>query len=797
MDGQRAASVVVGQDSFGRRLRALREAAGYTQEELAERAGLTAHGVSALERGTRTRPYPHTIRALGAALGASDQELARLRDAVPRRRPPSTSQVATGRSDGHATRSLPVATTGLVGREREFSELVGLLRRREARLVTLTGTGGVGKTCLSVAVADTVSDVFPDGTTFVTLAAVSEAELVLPAIAQAMGVGGAHGSTVEAQVTDHLRTLRHLLVLDNFEHLPAAAPAVARLVAGCPDLTVLVSSRAPLRVTGECEFPVPPLGLPPAHQPDAAAVTASPAGLLLLTRAVAVTPGFAVTQGNAGAVAAICHRLAGIPLALELAAARLRFLPPEALLARLDDALTLGGARDLPARQRTMRATIDWSYGLLTEDQQRLFRRLAVFSGGFTLDAAEAIGACTGATAPAPGLIESVEVLGLLEALVEQSLVTVTPDHDQPRYVMLEPIAQYARTLLAGSAEATKVRHGHAAYYLALAEQAAPHFAYADQLEWLHRVEADNVNVTAAMDWALANGHADIAGRMGWALWLYWYLRGQLQLRRPVVEAMLEHDLPDAVRVRVLIVAGNMAAGDGDLDLAGRRWRHALDLARASGDHDGQGHALYGVAIAALHTGDLSAAEQALRRSGSIAVGLGAAGEWLYAQTRVWLGTVRMAGGDPTDALAHFGAGLAAARQRGDRLTTCIALHNVAQAAVAKGDYEAAGAHLREGTRLCQQTGDLANLAYYLDALAVVHAGRGEPERVATLLGAAQSLRELPSSKAYVYHRPDDKPRQRAAEQARAALGDDAYDDAVDAGRSMLSDDAVAYALTS
>jgi predicted ATPase len=597
-------------------------------------------------------------------------------------------------------------------------------------------------------------------------------------------------------VVEHLRTARHLVVLDNFEHLSAAAPAVARLVARCPGTMVLVSSRAPLRVTGEREFPVLPLDLPPAHDPDVAAVTASPSGSLLVARAGAVTPGFSVTQANAADLAAICHRLAGIPLALELAAARLRFLPPAALLARLDDALALSGARDLPARQRTMRATIDWSYGLLTEDQRRLFRRLAVFSGRFTLDAVEAIGGCLDVTAPTPDGNGSSEVLGLLEVLVEQSLVTVTPGHDQARYSMLEPIAQYARTLLAGSVEATKVRHRHARYFLALAEQAESRFAYADQLAWLHRVESENANLAVAMEWALANGHADITGRMGWALWLYWYMRGQLQVRRPVMEAVLEHDVPDAVRVRVLIIAGNMAAGGGAMDLAGRRWQQALDLAQGVGDHAGEASARFGVAIAALQAGDLPTAEDMLRASSAIAATLGADGQWLYAHTRIWSGTARMAGGDPVGALPHFADGLTAARERGDRLTTCIALHNLAEAAIADGDFDLAGDHLREGARLCEETGDLANLAYYFDALAVVHAGRGDPQRVATLLGAAQSLRELPSARAYVYHRPDETSRQRAAEAARAALGDDAYDDAVDAGRSMLPEEAVAYAVT-
>jgi predicted ATPase len=289
---------------------------------------------------------------------------------------------------------------------------------------------------------------------YVALAPIVDPALVLPTIGRSVGMGPVEGLDVETLVTEHLRPLSRLLVLDNFEHLADAAPQIARLVAACPHLTVLVASRAALRVRGETEYPVSPLALPPGGAPDPAQVAASPACSLFLDRARSVAPGFALTGANAAAVAAICRRLAGIPLALELAAARTRVLDPEALLARLDEAMARGGARDLPERQQTMRATLDWSHGLLRPEEQRLFRRLSVFTGGFTLDAAEAVAGDADGEA---------DVLGLLEGLVEQSLVVVRSDQDgRLRYGMLEPIAQYARSVLE-EPEATDAGRAHAA----------------------------------------------------------------------------------------------------------------------------------------------------------------------------------------------------------------------------------------------------------------------------------------------------------------------------------------------
>ena len=393
--------------SLATTLRALREAAGLSQEELAERAGLSSHAISALERGTRTRPYPHTVRALCDALDADAASRAALIASVPARgrstHAPSDSAVPP--------RTLPMPATSLLGREHDLERAVALVA--EHRLVTLTGMGGVGKTRMALAVAVAVQDRFADGVAFVDLAPLRSADEVLPSIADAVDAHAMGTAGVTSAIVERLHGQRTLLVLDNVEHLLEVAPRIAALVETAPGLTVLATSRAPLRIRGEIEVAVEPLAVPGNDNN-----LSGPAASLLLERAQAVNPGWGTAPEDQPAVAAVCLRLAGIPLALELAAVRARLLDPGQLLDRLDVAL-LAGARDLPERQRTMRATLDWSYGLLTVEEQRLLRLLSVFVGGFQLEDAESVVALTGG-------LSGHEVLDVLQALSEQSLVVGT-----------------------------------------------------------------------------------------------------------------------------------------------------------------------------------------------------------------------------------------------------------------------------------------------------------------------------------------------------------------------------------
>jgi predicted ATPase/transcriptional regulator with XRE-family HTH domain len=766
---------------FGTRLRALRERAGLTQEELAERAGLSAQAIGALERGARSRPYPSTVRALVGALRAFTGDQASLL-VGGRGTGGADSRDAPGPSSGAIAGALPVPVTALVGREDDVSEITAALLKPEVRLLTLTGTGGVGKTRLAVAVAGETAHRFADGVVFVPLAAVDNAALVVPAVARGTGLAAPEGPDPETALAAHLRERRTLLVLDNFEHLTDAAVAVSRLLAACPLLTVLVTSRAALRLLGENEYPVRPLTLPSGPDPDVEEVAWSPAVRLFMERAQAVAGGFRLSPQNAATVAAICARLSGIPLALELAAARVRSLDPQTLLARLDEAMTLGGPRDLPWRQRTMRATLDWSHDLLREDEQQLFRRLEVFTGGFTLEAAEAVAGPGGALRP-------------LEGLVEQSLVTAVCLPGRPvRYHMLEPVAQYARARLTTS-EALEAGRAHAAYFLTLAERAAPEYQRADQVRWLALTETEDGNLSTAITWALDNEQPETAARLCWSLWLYWWIRGRLILGRRLLEATLEHPLPASLRSRARASAGAIAFAQGDLAAAERHWRQACEDAQAAGDDVALAHARPGVGLVALADGNPETAADLFRSAIRLARHAGPGAEWIESLTHVWLGTAVMVTAGPAAAEAPIRRGLASARARGDRLTTFVALFNLSQAAIEQGDHEMARGYLEEGIRLSEQVRDLANLAYFLDALAVVEdTTTGDPVRVSTLLGAARSLRETAGADVYGYYLPDESLRERAASRARASLDGREYADAVAAGRAMTLEEITKYA---
>ncbi len=473
--------------SFAQLLRRYRRAAGLTQEQLAERAGLSARAVSDLERGENRTPRRDTLELLADALGLSADDRAAFDGTVNRTRvtaeatreaqPPSAPTASDSVSD-----TLPAQPTAFIGREREFEAVQARLLDPETRLLTLVGPGGVGKTRL-LQVATAARDAFADGMTFVPLAPIGDPDLVLSTIARTLDVPEAPGQTLDKTLATALRGKRTLLVLDNFEQVLAAAPSIAALLAAVPTVTALVTSRAALRVRGERVHPVAPLTIPTPPLPPLDAISQYEAVRLFIARARDAQPDFAVTNETAPAVAEICARLDGLPLAIELAAARTRLLTPEALLARLSSRLKLvtGGARDLPARQQTLRAAIDWSYNLLDPDEQALFARLAVFAGGRTLEAVEAV--CD-AAADLP-----FDTLDGVESLVDKSLLRREPGASgESRLVMLETIHEYARERLKASGEQEALERTHAHYYLTLAETAAPHLIGPEHEAWAARL---------------------------------------------------------------------------------------------------------------------------------------------------------------------------------------------------------------------------------------------------------------------------------------------------------------------
>ncbi len=693
--------------------------------------------------------------------------------------------------------ALPAPATPLVDREQETTQMKDLVVRQGVRLITLTGPGGVGKSRLAVEVAGRLGPGFADGVRFVDLASVSAAELVPAAIAARLGLNTSGGRLL-TDIVSYLRGKCLLLVLDNFEQVTGAAPVVAELLAAAPGLVTLVTSRTVLRVSGEYELCVPPLAVPPSR--DAGNLDEYASVRLFVARAGAAAPGFELTGRNAQAVAEICRRLDGLPLAIELAAARIRLLPPLALLARLDDRMSVltSGPLDLPERQRTLRNTLDWSYGLLSAGEQALFARLGVFAGTFGLPAAEAV--CGDADLGAR------PVMDMLGSLVDSSLMRPEPRDDEPRFSLLDTIREYALERLRETGDWDNVHDKHAAYFLTLAEPAESDLHGAGQLAWLSRLEMRRGNLNAALSWLIERDQPGRALGLVWATWRFWWLHGHAEELARHADMILAHadGMPPHQRALALSGAGFTRLAGGDQTRARRLFKQSLPLYRQAGDRLGMGltAAALGHLLAARDEIALASdlLEQTLSQLREMADGQFTELQRVQylldvALASNFLGQIQLEQGDHRRAAELFTDGLSAAHSAADRFTVLVSLYDLALSRQAGGDLDDAADLLRQGLSLAAEAGDEPGLAYYLEALAAVAVRQDQPERAASLLAAAGALLEANGSgwlHAYVPRAPHD---DNVLAALRARTTDAAFQQAWAHGRSLTSTSAVRYVL--
>ncbi|HEY7029974.1 MAG TPA: tetratricopeptide repeat protein [Thermomicrobiales bacterium] len=685
---------------FGELLRRYRTEAGLTQEALAERAGLSVRGISDLERGIKQRPHRDTLRMLADALDLTPSQRAAL-------------VAATAAKPAVTLGPLPLPATSLVDREQEVTAAAAALRGGATRLLTLTGPGGVGKTRLALQVADDLRPDFADGVAFVPLGGLADPTLMPAAVAHALGVRETGRPLVEV-LQAHLRSRRLLLVLDNFEHLPTAASYVSDLLSACPRLAVLVTSRAPLRLRGEQEFPVAPLTLPDPNRlpllPDLARVAAV---TLFLQQAHAVRPDFALDEHNAGVVVAICRRVDGLPLAIELTAARLKVLPPAALLSRLTERLPVltDGPRDAPARQRTLRDAIGWSHDLLAPSEQALFRRLAVFAGGWTLEAANIVATDGDALATLDGLT----------ILIDQSLVQREEGPDgEPRYTMLETIREFGLEQLERVGEGEAVRSMHAAIFLALGEEAQTELTGPQQLIWLARLDTEVDNLRATLGWFLTRGDAEPALRLASALWRFWARRGRLSEGRDWLERGLASDGPvaPAVRAKALHYLGTIAIDLEDYRLAETHLQASLALRRTLGDQPAIAATLGNLSMVALNRANYQMARSLAEESLALHLALNEHGGAIY--PRWVLGDVAAAEGDFDLARQLYQEVLTAHQARGDVGGTAWIRCYLAMVAAQRGEFDLARESLAESLKVLRRSNDPLGIAGALRGLGYV-----------------------------------------------------------------------------
>ena len=692
----------------------------------------------------------------------------------------------------HAWRDgrLPAQPGPLIGRGWELDSIRHSLLQKDVRLLTLWGPAGIGKTRLALAVAadPQIRAAFKGDVVFVDMAPVREPTNALRAIAEAFGLSDAPHPLLLKQLESPLSDGQVLLVLDNLEQVIEFAPQLVPLLIGCPSLKILATSRTALRLRWGHAFPIAPLAVPHASLPTDAVTAAAYAGIaLFVERARAARPDFQLTDANAATVAHLCARLDGLPLALELAAAQTKGLTLLTLLKRLDDRLTLleSGAPDLPARQRTLRRALMWSYDLLEQDQQALFARFSVFDGGCSPEAGEAV--CADSESDA-------DVFEGLSGLVRHSLLRL---HEAagglPRYTMLATIRDYALEHLAKSGAADEIRGRHAEYYLALAEDTASHLWGPRQLEALEQLEREHANLREALRWAIDSGQVELGLRLCAALRRFWSIRGYLAEGRTWLRQLLA--LPqaanaDTARALALAAAGSFAEAQGDYQQAASLQGQSLELCRQIGDAQGIAMALHRLALLAKYADDVASARSQLEESLATFQSLGFTGS----TPRVLqdLGNLCLDEGDLASARDCFDKSLAIRRRFGDTRGIALALLGLARVAMAQDDLAQARSQLEEALAILRKLGDHRSLASVLEVFAFIAARRGAAARALRLLGAAQSMRMAVGAHAT----PDwtsDLEAQRAA--TREELGEPASAAAHAVGRSLALDEAVQLCL--